>query len=411
MALPQLPSIEPKKTNKPAKKKKEKLVPKHNWGVPLSTPTRHVNEFSTTGWNGGFNLDLILSEAIEAGASDVHVTPNERIFFSILGRTGAEPQYGIPSADVMFDFGKSLMNSQQYTEYVKSRNFQFAYVIYHGPYQGTRFRVSIGKTNGSHFLVFRHITDRIPTTEEVQMEQEVLDWTETKNGLILICGATGSGKSTSLAAILRKIQLEREEKIITIENPIEYSYPTDGKSLVVQREIGDDVVTFSDGLDSAMRQAPDIILIGEVRNNLEVSELIRAGETGHLSFSTMHTNSVATTINRILSLYTGNERTRILNTLSDTLVGICNQVLVLSADGESRFAVREILSNNDEIRDLIINGDVRGIRKYQKDRESTMEFKLAQAYLDGKCNRKEARKHAPYPDEFDKAEEILRAKK
>lgn len=403
MSLPDLSIIE----KKPKKKAVAKPSSSYNWREPISTDTNTVNEFRDSGWVGYFNLDLILSEAIEAGASDVHITPDMSIYFSVLGRTIACEKYGIPSSEILYHLRGSLMTNVQQSEYARDLNMQFAYRIYFGPYQNTRFRVSIGKTNSSDFLVFRHISNVIPSLSDINMEEEVYGWTKSSSGLVLVCGATGSGKSTTLASILRDVQLNRNLKITTAENPIEYAYPTDGKGLVVQREVGADVHTFMDAIDSAMRQKPDMILLGEVRNAEEVSELIKAAESGHVSFSTMHTNSASTTVNRILSLYTGAERSRILSTLSDTLLGIVNQVLVRSIDGKSQMAVREVLSNNREVRSLIFQGDVRGIREYQNRNEITMEWNLARAYLAGKCTREEARFHSPYPDEFDAILEVL----
>ena len=148
-----------------------------------------------------------------------------------------------------------------------------------------------------------------------------------------------------------------------------------------------------------MRQSPDVILLGEVRNTEEVKELLRAAETGHLAISTMHTNSAATTINRIQNLFEGDEQRRIMSTLADTLRGVGNQVLVKDKN-DGRFAVRELLSIDDEIRDLIIEGDVRGIRNYQIARKSTMEHKLALAVKSGQCLKSEAIKHSSDPKFF-----------
>lgn len=374
----------------------------YDWREPSSLSSTHiVNDFTSTGWIGYLNLDMILSEAIEADASDVHITADLNIYFSIRGVTVAQPKYGIASSDTMFQLRQSLMTNVQLNDYARDLNMQFAYKIFFGPYQDRRFRVSIGKANSADFLVFRVISDKIKTISEIKLEDEIYNWTKSSSGLVLVCGSTGSGKSTTLAAMLREIQLKQFIKLITIENPIEHIYPSDGKALVVQREVGSDVHSFADGIDSAMRQAPDMILLGEVRTANEVSELIKSSESGHVSFSTMHTKSAATTVNRILSLYDGAERGRILSTLSDTLLGITNQVLVRSPDGKKRIAIREILSNNAEISSYIMNGDVRAIRNYQNEREITMEWNLARAHLAGLCTIEEARYHSPYPFEFE----------
>lgn len=211
--------------------------------------------------------------------------------------------------------------------------------------------------------------------------------------------------STTLASMLRRIQLERPQKIITLERPIEFVYPDNGKALVVQREIGKDARSFSKALDSAMRQAPNIIMVGEVRNRDEVNELLRAAETGHLTISTMHTNSAAATINRIKSLYEGDDQLRVLASLSDVARGFANQVLVKTLDGKGRFAVREVLSIDKEISKLILKGDVEAIRNIQIKRGLTMEHELVKAIKDGKCTINAARSQSSYPALFD---ELLR---
>lgn len=403
MALPRLDPLESNKENKKRIKNSKSKLTNVDWGRPLSTENHIINEFKDTGWVGNIHLDKILSEALEAGASDIHITTDEYIYFSILGDTILQKDHEIPNLIVMEELGKALLTNVQGSVYAKDLDYQFSYTIYFGPYRDTRFRVSIGYSLQGNFLVFRHISNSIPTVKAIGLENEILDWLDTSSGLVLICGATGSGKSTTLASIIDKVRQEKNLKITTIEKPIEYIYPRSGKSLVIQREVDLDVLSFSSGLSSAMRQDPDLILIGEVRDNTEVSELIRAAETGHLSFSTMHTNSVSTTINRIQNLFIGADRSRILNTLGDTLQGICNQTLVKAKDGKSRFAVREVLTNNNEVRELIMAGDVQGIRAYQRERKITMEYNLARAFLRGKCTKKEARLHAPYPHEFDEA--------
>jgi twitching motility protein PilT len=204
-----------------------------------------------------------------------------------------------------------------------------------------------------------------------------------------------------MASILRDIQLTRNKKIITIEKPIEAIYPPDGKSMVIQRAVPEDCLTFENGLTGAMRQNPDYILIGEVRNHTEVSEFLRAAETGHLAMSTIHTVNNVTTLNRIRALFQGEEQKRILATLGDVLRGIVNQALVKTKDGKKRFAVREILTIDYKIRKLIAEDRLDEIRAYQEENHLTMEHKLCEAFLSGKCYLKEARSKAPDQIYFD----------
>lgn len=360
--------------------------------APRSTPETIENEWITTGWIGFLHVDQILTEAIITGASDVHLITDQRVSMSRNGDIIRYDGYIIPDNDTMhLLIHEGILSHQEQAEFNRDFEYDGSYTLQYGPYKGTRTRINIGRTFGKYFIVFRIINDFIPTLEDLEVEQEIVEWSYYPNGLFMLCGPTGTGKSTTLASIVYNLMVTTRKKIITIENPIEYIYPDDTNSLVVQREVGGDTRGFYEGLTSAMRQNPDVILLGEVRNTEEVTELLRAAETGHLAISTMHTNSVATTINRIQNLFSGNEQKRIMSTLADTLRGIANQVLVKDKE-DGRFAVREILSINDEIKELIVKGDVRGIRQYQIDNKSTMEHKLAEAVKEGRCYEEEARK-------------------
>lgn len=196
--------------------------------------------------------------------------------------------------------------------------------------------------------------------------------------------------STTLASLLQEIQLSRAQNIITIERPVEFIYGVRGKALVKQREVGRDTRSFEKALTSAMRQAPDIIMVGEVRDQVEVDALLRAAETGHLTISTMHTNSAPATINRIKSLYSGSEQARVLGTLSDVSRGFANQVLVRSVAGDSRFAVHEVLDVGEDVRRMILRGDVEALRGYQLENRITLEHVLARVVSAGKCSADEA---------------------
>lgn len=366
-----------------------------NWrpDPPLSSMNTILNEWITTGWIGLLHIDQVLTEAIITGASDVHITANQRVSMSRNGDIIRYDGYVIPDGNVMHQLiHDGILSHQEQAEFNREFEYDGAYTLQYGPFIGRRTRINVGRSFGEYFIVFRIINEDIPSLTDLEVEDEIVKWAEYPNGLFLLCGPTGTGKSTTLASVVHNIQLTSSKKIITIEKPIEYIYPDNTSSLVVQREVGGDTRGFYEGLTSAMRQNPDIILLGEVRNTEEVTELLRAAETGHLAISTMHTNSVATTINRIQNLFTGNEQKRIMSTLADTLRGIGNQVLIKTKDGEGRFAVRELLTVNNEIKDLIIKGDIQGIRRYQINRGETMEQKLARATLDGRCSKEEALK-------------------
>lgn len=232
-----------------------------------------INSFVDDGYISGFHLDMILTDAIEIGASDVHITADQVVCFTNLGDIEKHSEYPIPDNSIMHELISSILKHQDFGLYVKDLDYDFAYKVKFGPMVGRRFRGNVGKSFGSDFLVFRTISDEIPALETLAVEPEIVEWTKLPNGLWLICGPTGTGKSTTLASVIRYMQLNYAKKIITIEKPIEYVYPPDGKALVVQRSVGEDCVGFYEGLTAAMRQNPDIILLGEVRNTEEVTEL------------------------------------------------------------------------------------------------------------------------------------------
>ena len=360
--------------------------------APRSSQDEVLNEWITSGWIGLLHIDQILTEAIITGASDVHITTDQRVSMSRNGEIIRYDGFIIPDNETMHMLiHEGILSHQELAAFNKDYEYDGSYTLQYGPYTRTRTRINIGRSFGNYFMVFRIINDYIPELKDLGVEEEVIEWAEYPNGLFLLCGPTGTGKSTTLASIVHNILRTNRKKVITIEKPIEYIYPDDTPSLVVQREVGEDTRSFSAGLTSAMRQNPDIILLGEVRNTEEVTELLRAAETGHLAISTMHTNSVSTTLNRIQNLFTGNEQQRIMSTLSDTLRGIANQILVKDKE-DGRFAVREILTINEEIRKYIVAGDILAVRDYQVRHKSTMEHKLAEAVLADKCLESEARK-------------------
>lgn len=346
----------------------------------------------------GFDLDAVLADAIDENASDVHLSPNQAVSFSILGEIHKKEHYAPLNGTMTQRVVQAILTHVLETSFIENLELDTSYVLKSGRHKGRRMRLSVGKTFGEVFMVFRVISDTIPSPSDLGIPPEMVRWTDLSNGLVMMNGPTGTGKSVTLASMLRRIQLERPSKIITIERPVEFIFGSEGKSMVTQREVGKDARSFADALTSALRQAPNIIMVGEVRDQNEVNELLRAAETGHLAISTMHTNSAANTITRVKSLYTGNEQARVLGSLSEVSRGFANQVLVMAPDGESRSAVREILTVDEEVSRLILMGDARGIRDYQTERGITMEHGLAEAVATGRCTVDEARAKTAYPD-------------
>jgi twitching motility protein PilT len=226
-----------------------------------------------------------------------------------------------------------------------------------------RFRVNIFSQRGNYSVVLRQLATRIPTFEDMNLPEAFHKMAEEKNGIILVTGATGSGKSTSLAAVLNDINERKAVHIITLEDPVEFSHPHK-KATFNQREMGSDFDTFAGGLRAALRQAPKVILVGEMRDRETVEIALSAAETGHLVVSTLHTVDAGSTINRILGMFSSEEETQIRIRLSDTVRWIACQRL-LPREGGGRVAAFEIMGSNLRVKDTILNGESDGKTYYE----------------------------------------------
>ncbi|MCK9197942.1 MAG: PilT/PilU family type 4a pilus ATPase [Syntrophales bacterium] len=221
-----------------------------------------------------------------------------------------------------------------------------------------RFRVNIFAQRGNYSVILRKLETRIPTCEDLGLPEAFYKMAEEKNGIILVTGATGSGKSTSLAAVLDRINESKSVHIVTLEDPVEYSHPHK-KATFNQREMGNDFDTFANGLRAALRQAPKVILVGEMRDRETVEIGLSAAETGHLVVSTLHTVDAGQTVNRILGMFSSEEETQIRIRLADTIRWIVCQRLLPKVGG-GRVAAFEIMGSNLRIKDTILHGESDG---------------------------------------------------
>jgi len=226
-----------------------------------------------------------------------------------------------------------------------------------------RFRVNIFSQRGNYSIVLRQLATKIPTFDDMQLPEAFHKMAEEKNGIILVTGATGSGKSTSLAALLNDINERKSVHIITLEDPVEFSHPHK-KATFNQREMGNDFDSFASGLRAALRQAPKVILVGEMRDRETVEIALSAAETGHLVVSTLHTVDAGQTINRILGMFSSEEETQIRIRLADTVRWIACQRL-LPKEGGGRVAAFEIMGSNLRVKDTILNGESEGKTYYE----------------------------------------------
>ena len=261
-----------------------------------------------------------------------------------------------------------------------------------------RFRVNIFSQRGNYSIVLRKLETRIPTIEELKLPPQFSKAAEEKNGLILVTGATGSGKTTTLAALLNKINHEKPVHVITLEDPVEFVHPHH-KATFNQRELGSDFDAFSTGLRAALRQAPKIILVGEMRDRETVEIVMSAAETGHLVMSTLHTVDAGQTINRIVGMFNQEEEQQIRIRLADTLRWVISQRLV-PKEGGGRVALLEIMNNNMRVKDTILNGETEDKTFYDLVREGdaygmwTFDQHIVKLYTQGLISEQTAKGYA-----------------
>jgi len=294
------------------------------------------------------SLSDLLKKLIEQGGSDLHLTTNTPPQVRVDG--GLKPLDGfktLTSADTK-QLAYSVLTDAQKHRFEESLELDFSFGV-----RGlSRFRANLFNQRGAVGCVFRAIPYEIRSFEDLSLPAVVTKLCDKPRGLILVTGPTGSGKSTTLAAMIDKINRERHEHIMTIEDPIEFLH-NHKSCLVNQREVGSDTKGFAEALRTALRQDPDVVLVGEMRDLETIESALRIAETGHLTFATLHTNSAASTINRIIDVFPSNQQAQIRAQLSLVLEGIMCQALLPRASGQGRVAALEILVPNSAIRNLI----------------------------------------------------------
>ena len=287
----------------------------------------------------------LLTKMYKMGASDLHVVVDAPPMVRVHG--GLEPMPGYPrlTPEDTQEIVYTVMNEDQVAEFESEWECDMAFGI-----EGLcRFRLNVYRERGYVTGAFRVIPFEILTFQELGLPQVVADFAYRPTGLILVCGATGSGKSTTLAAIIDRINRQRNVHIITVEDPIEYMH-THGKSIINQREVGSDTKTFNAALKRILRQDPDVILIGEMRDPETILAALTVAETGHLAFATLHTNDALQTINRIIDVFPPTQQEQVRTQLSFVLEGVVVQQLLFKADGTGRVLALEIMLPNVAIR-------------------------------------------------------------
>ncbi len=332
-------------------------------------------------------------------ASDVHLSPGFPPAIRVKGKITPLPEYGKLSAQATRDTIYGLLNDDQRKRFESNKQLDLAYAV-----PGVaRFRVNCFFQRGAISAAFRRIPHEIPALEALNLPPVLRDFTQRPRGFVLVTGPTGSGKSTTLAAMLDIINSEREEHILTIEDPIEFLH--DHKRCIVnQREIGADADDFSLALKSALREDPDVILVGEMRDLETMATALTAAETGHLVFATLHTQSTAQTVERIVDVFPAGQQKQVRMQLSVALQGIVSQQLLPTADGSGRVVGCEILMPTPAVRNLIREGKSHQI--YSAIQTSgnigmqTMDAHLAQLVRMGRISHELAMERASVPEEL-----------
>jgi twitching motility protein PilT len=346
-------------------------------------------------------INDILRTAFEAKASDIHLTVGQPPLFRV-NTTVTPSDFPLMTPDGIQRIARELMNDKQWAHFEDLRDADFSYEI---PGVG-RFRVNAHFQRKTIAMAFRTINDKVRQIEQLFLPEICSRLTYLPRGLILVTGPTGSGKSTTLAAMIDAINRREQGHIITIEDPIEYAFVS-AKSCIEQREIGSDCPTFSSGLRHALRQDPDVILVGEMRDLETTSAAITAAETGHLVFSTLHTVNAPQTIERIIDIYPSDQQNQIRSMLANTLQAVVSQTLFRRADQPGMIPGVEIMLCTPAVRNCIRENRIFEIPNIIETSRAlgmqTLDSSIKQLYVNGYISREDAIAQAAHPEKLERA--------
>lgn len=345
----------------------------------------------------GVTLEQLVREAHDQNRSDIHLGVGEVPRFRERGKMVVSDH---PETDeaTFFSWIREILTEEQIEQFKRTLEYDGA-----AQYEGlVRVRINIFVSLKGPSLVMRLIPLKILTMEELNLPPVFRDLCHHHKGLILVTGPTGSGKSTTMAAMIDYINHQMPKHIISIEDPVEFVHQS-RKALIKQREVGIHTLKFDNALKAALREDPDIILIGEMRDRETVNTALKAAQTGHLVFGTLHTNSAVKTIERILNLYNPDEQGPMRMQVAESLVAVIAQSLVRTTDGK-RAAIHEIMINTDAIKDYILRGEVEEIEaiipQCTYDGMCTMNQCLQNLYEEGRINEETALEMSPKPNEM-----------
>ncbi len=353
----------------------------------------------TAGPQKRYDMQSLLRLLIEREGSDLHLTAGSPPRMRVYGRLtpiDGPPLTGIDTKQLCY----SVLTEAQRHKFEEDNELDFSF----GMKGLSRFRANIFMQRGTVAGVFRVIPYKIKSFSELGLPQVVEELAKKPRGLVLVTGPTGSGKSTTLAAIIDKINRERQEHIVTIEDPIEYLHSSK-MALVNQREVGADTHNFKKAIKSVLRQDPDVVLLGELRDMETIETALTIAETGHLCLATLHTNSCVQTINRIVDVFPSHQQPQVRAQLSFVLEGVLSQLLIPKAGGRGRVLALEIMVPNAAIRNLIREDKIHQIYSQMQVGQSKFGMQTMNQSLMNLCARKqitieEAFGRSPEPDEL-----------
>jgi twitching motility protein PilT len=345
------------------------------------------------------NLRLLLQEMIQRGASDLHITVGNPAKIRIDGDlTDSQIRQVLAPKDTL-SLAYSILTDNQKKRFETEDELDFSF----GVQNLSRFRGNVYKQRGCVAMAIRQIPYEIISTEKLGLPPIINQLADRPRGLVLVTGPTGSGKSTTLAAMVDKVNKERRGHIITIEDPIEFIHRHQG-CMINQREVGADTQSFTAALKYALRQDPDVILVGEMRDLETISAALTIAETGHLVFATLHTNSAAESVNRIIDAFPAHQQSQVRAQLSFVLEGVITQTLIPKAKGKGRVAAAEIMMCTPAIRAVIRDEKIHQIYSLmqagKKHGMQTMNDALQMLYVKGEVTLEEALKRSGDPNEL-----------
>lgn len=353
------------------------------------------------------HIETLLAYMVEHKASDMHLSLNTSPVMRIHGLTAEQTQFEKFHERDLTGITEALMSSEQIETLRQRKSCDFGYTSE----QVERFRINVYHERGSLAFAIRWLDGKFSSFRELNLPTQIGELVKLKDGLVLVTGATGSGKSTTLASLINEINTDRPCHILTIEDPIEFVH-SNKTAVVHQREVGVDVPSFAEAIRNAMREDPDVILLGEMRDLDTMHAAITAAETGHLVFATLHTNDAVGVIDRLIGMFPGDEQNTIRQQLSACLRAVVTQTLARLAEGNGRIPINEILMVNGAVAHLIREHNPSQIRSVMETGRAlgnqTFEYALAKRVNERAITKEQALQLTQRKDQFEAALRTLR---